>query len=124
MQNIILYDWTEIFALVISVAMGTGTYLGFIKLNRGKKVKLSSVGLVLIMNLTVTYVASEILKKTSLGEYRTISLPIIAYLGQYFLEWLDKTYPRIFNAGAKKLGVDIDDTVKEQENNSTDEEQN
>lgn len=124
MQNIILYDWSEIFALVISVVMGTGTYLGFMKLNRGKQIKLSTVGLVLIMNLTVTYVVSEILKKTSLGEYRTISLPIIAYLGQYFLEWLDKTYPRIFNAGAKKLGVDIDDTVKEQENNSTDEEQN
>ena len=124
MQNIILYDWSDIFALVISVVMGTGTYLGFMKLNRGKQIKLSTVGLVLIMNLTVTYVVSEILKKTSLGEYRTISLPIIAYLGQYFLEWLDKTYPRIFNAGAKKLGVDIDDTVKEQENNSTDEEQN
>lgn len=124
MQNIILYDWSEIFALVISVVMGTGTYLGFMKLNRGKQIKLSTVGLVLIMNLTVTYVVSEILKKTSLGEYRTISLPIIAYLGQYFLEWLDKTYPRIFNAGAKKLGVDIDDTVKEQENNNTDEEQN
>lgn len=124
MQNIILYDWSEIFALVISVVMGTGTYLGFMKLNRGKQIKLSTVGLVLIMNLTVTYVVSEILKKTSLGEYRTISLPIIAYLGQYFLEWLDKTYPRIFSAGAKKLGVDIDDTVKEQENNSTDEEQN
>lgn len=124
MQNIILYDWSEIFALVISVVMGTGTYLGFMKLNRGKQIKLSTVGLVLIMNLTVTYVVSGILKKTSLGEYRTISLPIIAYLGQYFLEWLDKTYPRIFNAGAKKLGVDIDDTVKEQENNSTDEEQN
>ena len=66
MQNIILYDWTEIFALVISV-MGTGTYLGFMKLNRGQKVKLSSVGLVLIMNLTVTYVASEILKKNKYG---------------------------------------------------------
>ena len=124
MQNIILYDWSEIFALVISVVMGTGTYLGFMKLNRGKQIKLSTVGLVLIMNLTVTYVVSEILKKTSMGEFRTISLPVIAYLGQYFLEWLDKTYPRIFNAGAKKLGVDIDDTVKEQENNSTDEEQN
>ena len=126
MQNLILYDWAEIFALVISVVMGTGTYLGFMKLNRGQKVKLSSVGLVLIMNLTVTYVASEILKKTSLGEYRTISLPIIAYLGQYFLEWLDKTYPKIFNAGAKKLGIDIEstDTDIEQENNNLDEKEN
>lgn len=124
MQNFILYDWAEIFALVISVVMGTGTYIGFIKLNRGKQVKLSSVGLVLLMNLTVTYVASEILKKTSLGEYRTISLPIIAYLGQYFLEWLDKTYPKIFNAGAKKLGFDIEATDKEQENNNVDETEN
>ena len=124
MQNIILYDWTEIFALVISVVMGTGTYIGFIKLNRGKQVKLSSIGLVLLMNLTVTYVASEILKKTSLGEYRTISLPIIAYLGQYFLEWLDKAYPKIFNAGAKKIGIDVENTYTEQENNNLDEKDN
>lgn len=124
MQNIILYDWSEIFALVISVIMGTGTYIGFIKLNRGKEVKLSSVSLVLLMNLTVTYVASEILKKTSMGEYRTISLPVIAYLGQYFLEWLDKTYPKIFNAGAKRLGMNLENTDTEQEKDITNETEN
>ena len=58
-----------------------------------------------------------------MGEYRTILLPVIAYLGQYVMEWVDKRFLKIFDAGAKKLGLDLD-TTEEPEENTPDETEN
>ena len=118
MQKIIAYDINEIFALIIAVIMGTGAYIGFMVLKKQKKVSISFIIIVLFINTLVTYVASGILKKTSLGEYRTIVLPIIAYLGQYFMEWVDKRFLKLFDAGAKKVGLPLDNTDDELEQNN------
>lgn len=123
MQNTLVYDINEIFALVIAVIMGTGAYIGFMVLKKQKKISISFVLVVIFINLFVTYIASGILKKTSMGEYRTILLPVIAYLGQYVMEWVDKRFLKIFDAGAKKLGLDLD-TTEEPEENTPDETEN
>lgn len=122
MQNVLVYDINEIFALVIAVIMGTGAYIGFMVLKKQKKISISFVVVVIFINLFVTYVFSGILTKTSLGEYRTILLPVIAYLGQYFMEWVDKRFLKIFDAGAKKMGLNIN--TEEEENIQPDETEN
>lgn len=122
MQNVLVYDINEIFALVIAVIMGTGAYIGFMVLKKQKKISISFVVVVIFINLFVTYVFSGILTKTSLGEYRTILLPVIAYLGQYFMEWVDKRFLKIFDAGAKKIGLNIN--TEEEENIQPDETEN
>lgn len=125
MQKIIAYDINEIFALIIAVIMGTGAYIGFMVLKKQKKVSISFIIIVLFINTLVTYVASGILKKTSMGEYRTIILPIIAYLGQYFMEWVDKRFLKLFDAGAKKIGLPLDNIDDElEQNNIQDETEN
>lgn len=110
MQKIIAYDINEIIVLVVSVVIGTGAYIGFMLLKKQKDVSFGFVVAVLFINLLVTHVASEVLKRTSLSDYRAPMLPAIAYLGQYFMEWLDKRYLKIFDAGAKKVGLDIDNS--------------
>ena len=114
----VIYNLNEIIALVTSVFIGTGAYIGFMVLKKQKKASISFIIIVLFINTLVTYVASGILKKTSLGEYRTIVLPIIAYLGQYFMEWVDKRFLKLFDAGAKKVGLPLDNTNDELEQNN------
>ena len=61
------------------------------------------------MNLFVTFVASEAMKLWNFGSYRTVFLPLIAYPGQYLMEWFDKRYLKIFDKGASKVGIDLND---------------
>lgn len=63
------------------------------------------------MNLFVTFVASEAMKLWNFGIYRTIFLPLIAYAGQYLMEWFDKRYLKIFDSGASKIGIDTHDKI-------------
>lgn len=110
MQNIITYNINEIIALVTAVLIGTGAYIGFMILKKKRDLSFAFVASVLIINLFVTHIFSEVLKATKMGEYRTIVLPAIAYLGQYLMEWVDKRYLKIFDAGAKKVGLNLDTT--------------
>lgn len=107
MQNIQLYNFTELLALVISVLIGTGAYLGFVVLKKNQRANGKFIFWVLIINLFVTYLFSEALKIFKWGEYRTLILPLVAYAGQYLMDWLDKRYLRIFDAGAGKIGLNI-----------------
>lgn len=103
------YDIGELVALLVSVLIGTGAYLGFIILNKNQKVNVKFVFLILIINLFVTYIVSEAIKIIKFGEYRTIILPFVAYAGQYIMEWFDKRYLKIFDKGVGKVGIDLDD---------------
>ena len=103
------YNIGELVAVLVSVLIGTGAYLGFIILNKNQKVNVKFVFLILIINLFVTYIVSEIVKIFKLGEYRTIILPFVAYAGQYIMEWFDKRYLKIFDKGASKVGIDLND---------------
>ena len=103
------YNIGELVALLVSVLIGTGAYLGFIILNKNQKVNVKFVFLILIINLFVTHAVSEIIKIFKFGEYRTIILPFVAYAGQYIMEWFDKRYLKIFDKGASKVGIDLND---------------
>lgn len=129
MQNITLYSWNEIIALVTSVIMGTGAYLGFIVLKKQQKVSTKFIFWVFVINLFVTYIVSELLKVMKWGEYRTLVLPLVAYAGQYFMEWFDRRYLKIFDSGLKKAGLDInkqeeEETIQDYEKNYEGEDNN
>lgn len=113
MQDILNYNWNEIFALIVAVVMGSGAYIVFVWKKNKETVNLKLIIIVLVINLFFTNLGAEVLKKFGWGEHRTIVLPIIAYFGQYFADWVDKTYPKLFNAGARKMGLDIDNTEPE-----------
>ena len=106
----------EIIALCVSVLIGTGAYLGFIILNKKQKANFKFVLLTLMINLFVTYIVSEAIKIFKFGEYRTIILPFVAYAGQYIMEWFDKRYLKIFDKGANKIGIDLNENKQQNDN--------
>lgn len=120
MDNITLYSVNEVVALVTAVAIGTGAYVGFVVLKKQQKLSISFIIWVLLINLFVTYLASELLKILKWGEYRALALPVVAYIGQYLMEWFDKRYLKIFDSGIKKAGLDLNKNSDEtdSENNS------
>lgn len=116
MQDLKPYDTNEILALIISVLIGTGAYLGFIMIRKNQNINIKLIIGVLAINLFVTYLFSGVLKIFKWGEYRIIILPFVAYAGQYLTDWFDKKYPKIFDAGLKKTtGLDIEDKQNNEE---------
>lgn len=113
MQQITVYNINEITALITAVLIGTGGYIGFVVVRKKKEINFKFIFWVLMINLFVTYLFSELLKVMNWGVYRTLVLPLVAYAGQYLIDWFDKRYLKIFDAGASKAGLNI--------NNNTDE---
>lgn len=105
----------EALALITSVVLGTGAYIGTVHLKKKDKINLTFIISVFFINFFVTYVLSEFLKSKGWGEIRGYSLPLVACSGVYFMEWLDKRYLNIFDAGAKKVGWDL---TENKENNN------
>ena len=109
MQNIVTYNLNEIVALIISVLIGTGAYLGFIMIRKNQDISIKLILGILAINLFITYIFSGVLRIFKWGEYRIVILPLVAYGGQYLADWFDKRYPNIFDAGFKKAsGIDLD----------------
>lgn len=106
----------ELIALLISVTMGTGAYIGFQIIKKQQKISMVFIFCIITINVFVTYVASEILKTLKMGEYRSLTLPVVAYIGQYLMEWFDKRHLKLFDKGAEKLGIDLKNDENEAEN--------
>jgi hypothetical protein len=118
MENISAYTLNEFIALVAAVLIGSGAYIGFVVLRKKQSLSFRFIFLVLIINLFVTYVASELLKAFKWGEFRTLILPLVAYTGQYLMEWFDRRYSKIFDSGAKKIGIDLKNEENEKDDNN------
>lgn len=116
MQQLALPTVNEIIVISVSVLLGTISYLGYIIIHEKQKVSFWRVFLMLFMNCTVTYMASEAMKMWGMGAYRTIFLTAIAYSGQYIFVWYNKKRTRVFDSLAGKVGIDTKD--KEHEGNS------
>ena len=116
MHDLTLPTLNEVIAMIISVILGTSAYLGFMITYKKMEIVKWKVLLVFIMNLFVTFVASEAMKLWNFGSYRTVFLPLIAYAGQYLMEWFDKRYLKIFDSGAGKIGIDTHDKINDNEN--------
>lgn len=120
MQDFTLYTWNEIVALIIAVVMGTGAYIGVIAKKKKEKITLWYIVSVFFINLFLTSVASEALKIWNLGIYRSVVLPLVALFGQYIMDYIDRRYLKIFDAGLHKAGLDLDeDNTDEEENIET-----
>lgn len=109
----VIYNLNEIIALVTSVFIGTGAYIGFVNLKKRNAINMRFIVSVFFINLFVTLTVSEFLKSRNLGSIRAYTLPLVAYLGQYLLDWLDKRYLKIFDGGFKKgTGIDLNKNEK------------
>lgn len=72
-----------------------------------------------LINLFLAYLGSQLLTILNWGGYRALVLPLIAYLGQYLMDWIDTRYLKVFDAGLKKVGLDVntDNNYEETEDN-------
>lgn len=119
MENI-NYNISEILAVIFSVLIGSGAYISFVYIKNKQKISAAYVVAVLLINLCLTYVASELLKAFNWSQWRSPSLPMVAFAGQYLTDWLDKRYFKIFDTAAKRAGLKLDNdehnTKKSEEN--------
>lgn len=113
MQDLQLPTINEVIAVIISVILGTSAYLGYLVVYKKEKLNKVVVILVFMINCFVVFVASEAMKVWNLGSYRTVFLPIIAYVGQYLAQWFDKKNDKVFDAVAGKIGIDTKDKTEE-----------
>ena len=116
MENITSYNISEIVALLTSILIGSGAYIAFVRSNREKPVSLPFITSTVAINIFLTNVASEVLKIAEWGAYRSLVLPVVAYCGQYLLEWFDKHRENIFDTASKKAGFDFTQEKKKEEN--------
>ena len=118
MEQLTAYTLKEILALIFSVLIGSGAYMGFVKLKKNQKLTVEYVVIVLMMNLFVTFVFSELLSLLKWGEYRAPALPIIAFSGQYILDWYGKRNSKIFDALAEKANINLKDEKEDEKDNN------
>lgn len=115
MQNIISPEYYEYLAILFSVLIGTACYIGFVA-GWKERVKITwKKGIsVFAINLFLTNQASGLLNYYDKGQLRSLILPFVALLGIYIMEYVDKNYEKLFNIGARKIGINIKDTENEQ----------
>lgn len=117
-----IYDSSEIFALIISIIIGSVAYLSVVWKDDPKKITFPYSISVLLINAFLAWIASEIMRTQNLGEYRTTVLPVVAFLGQWITDYIKNRYPKIFDAGFKKIGMDLntnnDEYIQQDETNA------
>lgn len=123
MENINTYNISEYLALVFSVLIGSGAYISFVYIKNKQKISAAYIIAVLLINLFLTYAASELLKVLNWSEWRSPSLPIVAFAGQYLTDWFDKRYLKIFDTASKRAGIKIEDENEYNNKNSENEDQ-
>lgn len=129
MQEFTIYSLYETAALVFSVLIGTGAYLGFMFIKKEKRYSWVVMGLIVLINFFITNLISEFLRLKDFGEYRSLALPLSAFGGQYLLDWVDRNYLKILDSAASKGGIKVDSNSEDSEQinneiNTEDEEKN
>lgn len=124
MENYIPYSLNGWVALLASVFVGSGAYIMFVAEKRGQNLRWTFVFMVFFVNSFITWTVAEILKFKNWGEYRGFSLPLVAFFGQYFLDWVDKRYLKIGDAGFKKVtGINLNTNKNETEETTNNDEE-
>ena len=116
MERIINFIGAERASLLSAVLIGSGAYVAFVVLQKRHILTVKFVVLVLFINLFVTYLSSGLLKVFKWGAYKDLILPLVSYAGQNLVYWFDKRYMKLLDAGAKKVGLNID--TDDMENNN------
>ena len=108
MENITpysIYEWT---ALVASIIVGSSAYMFFIAEKKNQHLRFRYVMMVLLVNTTLTWIASEILRYYGWGEIRGIILVSVAFTGQWIVDYINKRYLKLGDAALKKVtGIDL-----------------
>ncbi len=116
MESLSAYNISEIIALLTAVLIGSGAYIAFVRVKRDKPINIVFIISTIVINIFLANATSELLKVFNWGAYRALILPIVAYSGQYLLEWFDKRRDKIFDSATKKVGFDINDKNNQDEN--------
>ena len=108
MENITpysIYEWT---ALIASIIVGSSAYIFFIAEKKNQHLRHRYVIMVLLVNTTLTWIASEILRYYGWGELRGIVLVSVAFTGQWIVDYINKRYLKLGDAALKKVtGIDL-----------------
>ena len=108
MENITPYSFYEWTALVASIIVGSSAYIFFIAEKKNKHLRTRFVMMVFLVNTTLTWIASEILRYYGWGELRGIILVSVAFTGQWIVEYINKRYLKLGDAALKKVtGIDF-----------------
>ena len=108
MENITPYNIYELIALVASIIVGSSAYIFFIAEKKNQHLRRRFVIMVLLVNTTLTWIASEILRYFGWGELRGIILVSVAFTGQWIVEYINKRYLKLGDAALKKVtGIDL-----------------
>ena len=107
MENITPYSFYEWTALVASIIVGSSAYIFFIAEKKHQDLRRRYVIMVLLVNTTLTWIASEILRYYGWGELGGIILVSVAFTGQWIVDYINKRYLKIGDAALKKVGIDL-----------------
>jgi uncharacterized membrane protein YeaQ/YmgE (transglycosylase-associated protein family) len=108
MENITPYNIYEWIALIASIIVGSSAYIFFVAEKKNQHLRFRFVIMVLLVNTIFTWIASEILRYKGWGELRGIVLVLVAFTGQWIVEYIDKRYLKLGDAAIKKVtGIDI-----------------
>ena len=108
MENITPYNIYEWIALVASIIVGSSAYMFFIAEKKNQHLRWRFVMMVLLVNTIFTWVASEILRFKGWGELRGIVLILVAFTGQWIVDYIDRRYLKLGDAAIKKVtGMDL-----------------
>ena len=100
-----IYEWI---ALIASIIVGSSAYMFFIAEKKNQHLRFRYVMMVILVNATLTWIASEILRYYGWGELRGIILVSVAFSGQWIVDYIDKRYLKLGDAAIKKVtGVDL-----------------
>lgn len=116
MEKLSTYNISEIIALLTAVLIGSGAYIAFVRAKREKPVNLTFIISTIAINVFLTNAAAELLKLMNWGAYRALVLPVVAYCGQYLLEWFDKRREKIFDSASRKAGFNLETKKEDNEN--------
>ena len=108
MENMTPYNIYEWIALVASIIVGSSAYIFFIAEKKHQHLRTRFVVMVLLVNTTLTWIASEILRYYGWGELRGIVLVSVAFTGQWIVDYINNRYLKIGDATLKKVtGIDL-----------------
>ena len=108
MENITSYNIYEWIALIVSIIVGSSAYMFFIAEKKNQHLRFRYVVMVLLVNTTLTWIASEILRYYGWGELRGIVLVSVAFTGQWIVDYINNRYLKIGDAALKKVtGIDL-----------------
>ena len=108
-----IYEWI---ALIASIIVGSSAYMFFIAEKKNQHLRFRYVMMVILVNATLTWIASEILRYYGWGELRGIILVSVAFTGQWIVEYINKRYLKLGDAALKKVtGIDLNKNNKHEQ---------